>query len=225
MGGGQRRGGVLASSLSFLPGQPAGPKSPQAPGCRAGDPCQDGWGKGQCVPSSVPAVGGNRGEGVLRGTAQPDHHATRPQVHGHLNFTDAISRLNAQKFSGLCFSARAPPPPPLCPGPVPTPEALEGHLEDGLASSLVSAPFAAFRPFPSSVPPSGAGEPKGLQSIQLNEPSLVSWAGRRRTFREPFPSPVGCFSLPKTISLQEAQSVLDSRKQTNARWTRASTSP
>lgn len=31
-GGG--RGGVLASSLSFLPRQPAGPKSPQAPGNR-----------------------------------------------------------------------------------------------------------------------------------------------------------------------------------------------
>lgn len=51
--GREKEGVVLASSLSFLPEQPAGPRSLQAPGCRARDLCQDGRGEGRCVPSSA----------------------------------------------------------------------------------------------------------------------------------------------------------------------------
>lgn len=70
---GWRDGGVLASSLSFLPRQPAGPKSPQAPGNRGRDSCQGrGRGKGRVSQAlSQEDRGRTEGRGAAWARAQP----------------------------------------------------------------------------------------------------------------------------------------------------------
>lgn len=136
-------GGVLASSLSFLPGQPAGPKSLQAPGRRAQHPCQDGGGGGGArgsVPAALCLPAGEWGGSLGKGGAAPSVFAQPPSLYARhrsvdqhrfktipliLIFMNLISCLNVQKFSGLC--SLAPSCSPLlcaCSGPDPAPGEL-----------------------------------------------------------------------------------------------------